>query len=113
TEPKKYQLLLESLMGGARSDRQNSLPDKGSAIELAGKVRAGVDQLQITLGEGWRRYVQGAALWLSGLYGVALTHAGDLPASAHARYVIAALLVGGVFAWLSRDATAVIERLRR
>jgi hypothetical protein len=98
--------------------------------ELAARVRLGIDQLQISLSERWRRYVQGAALWISGAYGIGLAHSALVPRHlalrpgaivpselayqpAEARYVLAALLVGGVFAWIARDIVAVIERARR
>jgi hypothetical protein len=86
---------------------------RGGAYELAQRVRAGVDQLQISLSERWRRYVQGAALWLAGLYGILLTRVVDVARDAEATYILAALVVGGPLAWLIRDATAAVERLRR
>lgn len=79
-------------------------------IRRSQRVEVGVDQLQISLGERWRRYVQGAALWISGAFGIGLIHATNQGA---ARYVLAAWLVGGLFAWAARDLAAVIERLRR
>jgi hypothetical protein len=81
--------------------------------ELAARVRLGVDQLQISLSERWRRYVQGAALWISGAYGIVLVQDSPVETGAEARYVLAALVMGGLFAWVARDIAAVIERLRR
>jgi hypothetical protein len=104
--PAFYRPLIAAFAGGYADT-------PGGDYELAQRVRAGVDQLQISLGERWRRYVQGAALWLAGLYGILLTRVVDVARDAEATYILAALLVGGPLAWLIRDATAVVERLRR
>jgi hypothetical protein len=124
--PERYRSLIGTLIGGeagmkvAASLEQVKSADKRAddegadddrRFQLAQRVRAGVDQLQISLGERWRQYVQGAALWIAGLYGIGLAHAADR--STESRYVLAALLLGGLFAWLARDVAAVIERMRR
>ena len=77
------------------------------------RIQAGVDQLQISLGERWRRYVQGAALWISGAYGIALVHTSSAAHGSASRYVFAALLLGGTIAWVARDLAAAVERWRR
>jgi hypothetical protein len=82
-------------------------------LELAQRVRSGIDQLQISLGEGWRRAVQSAALWIAGWYGVGLTHVVKIDDRAEASYILGALVIGGVFAWVARDVAAFIERARR
>lgn len=82
-------------------------------FQISQRIQAGVDQLQISLGERWRRYVQGAALWISGAYGIALVHTSSVAQGAASRYVIAALLIGGTFAWVARDLAAAVERWRR
>lgn len=93
--------------------RRYGLEREAQASELAARVRGGVDQLQISLGERWRGYVQGAALWISGGCGIVLVQGSAVPPGEEARYVLAALIVGGVFAWLARDLAAVVERARR
>jgi hypothetical protein len=78
-------------------------------VELTQRVRAGVDQLQISLGERWRRLLQGAALWIAGVYGAVLArNQGDR----ESLYVLSALVLGGLFAWIVRDLAAVLERSR-
>lgn len=104
----RHQSLIETLAGTDRSPEPSDAEDE--LADTAQRLRAAVDQLQISLTERWRRYVQGAALWIAGLFGIGLldTHNPDRP-----RFVLAAVLVGGPFAWLIRDLVATIERARR
>ena len=93
---------------------QTRLPNESDIFyEDAQLVRAGVDHLQIILGERWRTLIQGAAVWIAGAYGIGLTHAAQLPNNAEPREVLAALMIGGPIAWIARDLSALIERLRR
>jgi len=81
--------------------------------QLAQRIRAGVDRLQISLAERWRGYVQGAAVWIAGASGVVLARLLPPGSGSEARYVLAALLIGGILAWVTRDLTATLERSRR
>jgi hypothetical protein len=117
-DPKPYSALLAGLTGEPaaavvqeRSDTTDETGERG--YRFAQRVRAGVDQLQISLGERWRRYVQSAAVALAGLYGVALTEASEIPPDHDGRFVLAAVVLGGVLAWVVRDVAAVLERWRR
>jgi hypothetical protein len=83
-----------------------------SEFRRSQRVRSGLDQLQISVGGRWRRYVQGTALWLSGLYGILLVFVTRAPSSARPEYIIGALLIGGMLSWVARDIAAVIERWR-
>jgi hypothetical protein len=90
---------LISALAGEKAPEDSVAPppsrEDDAAYRLAQRVRAGVDQLQISVGERWRQYVQGGAIWISGLYGIGLTHAADHPVAAEPRYVLAALVLGG------------------
>jgi hypothetical protein len=97
---------------GAMRTREPNPQEGRLAVTLAQQVRAGVDQLQITLGERWRRYVQSAAVWISGAYGIALARATVEPLTGEGRFVIAAVILGGPLAWLFRDLAAAVERAR-
>jgi hypothetical protein len=109
--PHEMKALVAALAGpGAPSTQPAS---ERQALELEQAVRTGVDQLQITIGERWRVAVQGAAVWLAGACAVALTHASGQSDAQTAQYVLAALVLGGPFAWLVRDAASVVERARR
>jgi hypothetical protein len=119
-EPDDYGALLEALTGksadhGAPDDKPGGTEADQRRAEFlrSQRVRTGIDQLQISLGERWRLYVQGAALWISGAYGIALIHASKVDDGAEARYVLAALLLGGMIAWIARDVVALVERARR
>ena len=81
-------------------------------FQRAQRVRLGIDQLQIALADRWRRTVQGAAIWVAGLVGIALAHAIDQPLSTEPSYVLAALLIGGPLAWLVHDFAALIQHAR-
>jgi hypothetical protein len=128
----RYMALISSLIGAVPSSRSKiARPSDSKAAQVrksntaavdseeadefedAQRTRAGIDQLHISLAERWRRYIQGAAVWVSGAYGIALTHAAHLASKSEPHYVLGALLLGGFFAWTIRDVTAVIERLRR
>jgi hypothetical protein len=120
TKKESYAALLDALVGPLRVDESEAKKDPRLSPEdeemvFAQRVRAGVDQLQISLGERWRTYIQGAALWIAGVYGIVLIHAssGSAEDRAEPRFVLAALLLGGPLTWLIRDITAVIERARR
>jgi hypothetical protein len=89
-----------------------SMGDPDETFELAQRVRVGIDRLQISVGEQWRRTVQGATMSLAGLYGIGLVHAAHLADRSEPRYVLAALLLGGPIAWTLRDAAALLERVR-
>jgi hypothetical protein len=74
-------------------------------------LRVALDQLQISVGERWRRYVQGTALWLSGAYGIAVAYM--LEVSGRSVYILAALFIGGLFSWVARDVASGLERWHR
>lgn len=98
----------------AEATDQADAPQQMSRLRLAHRVSTGIDQLQIALSQSWRRYVQSAALWIAGGYGIALAHPSTgVAADAEARYVLVALIVGGIFAWVARDLAALVEHARR
>lgn len=115
--PEDYRMLIWGLTRGipalsAQDQSPPYEPNTDLAFEVGQRIRTGVDQLQISLTERWRRYVQGSALWVSGVYGIGLTYAADFPSQTETRYVLAALVLGGAFAWVVRDVAAVLERSR-
>ena len=116
-DPKRFQLLLMGLMQDAPRPRSVSKDERDQeredAFHDAQRVAAGVDQLQIVLGEHWRRLVQGTAVWMSGAYGLGFAWAVGAAESSLLYYELGALLIGGMLAWVVRDLYAVIERLRR
>jgi hypothetical protein len=93
--------------GDAATDRQEDL------MALSVSLRIGLDQLQIAVGERWRRFVQSTAVCLASAYGFALSFAFTSTAREQPRYILAASVLGGPLAWLVRDLTAMVERARR
>ncbi len=76
------------------------------------QARAALDNLQITIGRRWRRYVAGNALWLSGLVGLGLMQFSDEVRDSRLAGAVA-LFVGGFLSWVIRDAAVAVERARR
>jgi hypothetical protein len=116
SRPKEYSDLL-ACFSGSKDDTPTDpdAPPPGEdqrEFRLAQRVRLGVDQLQIVLADRWRRTVQGAAIWVAGLFGIGLAHAIDQPVSTEPSYVLAALLIGGPLAWLVHDLAALVEHAR-
>lgn len=114
-DPKRFQSLLIGLMQDVpRSlSRNEGDRERENSFHDAQRVAAGVDQLQIVLGEHWRRLAQGTAVWMSGAYGLGFAWAVGVTESALLYYELGALVIGGMLAWVVRDLYAVIERLRR
>lgn len=80
---------------------------------VAQGVRAGVDMLQISLGQRWRRGIQWSAVVVSGILGVIGAFLLGEPVTAQVLLGVSALVLGGSFAWLARDLVAIVERARR
>jgi len=105
-------------------ERERGTADQG-AFGVSQRVRAGIDQLQISLAERWRRFLQSAALWIAGIYGIVLVpessptlvaesvQEGAVPGTSDSLFILAALVIGGLFAWVLRDLAAALERTRR
>jgi hypothetical protein len=79
---------------------------------LAQRVRAGIDQLQIALGDLWKTAVQGAAIWIAGLFGVALIQSNAFTHVAGGVYMVSSFVLGGPIAWVIRDLAAAAEHAR-
>lgn len=123
-DPTHYEALLTAIVGETPASRVQvrttplaagaaapSTEDRDAPVRQSQLLRAALDQLQISVADRWRRYVQGTALWLSGAYGLALGYLLNMPG--RSVYVIAGLFIGGFFAWLARDLAGGIERWRR
>ena len=113
--PELYWPLLGAIAGLPRHPPE--LP-RDQDTELLGvpeaqQLRLSLDDLQTTLTQRWRSIVQGAVVWMAGAYGVLNSFAGGLSGTNQARYLLAALLLGGPIAWTIRDLTVVIERFRQ
>jgi hypothetical protein len=110
--PQQHRALLVAL-AGSESLWLDVEDNSVQQLELAHQVRAGIDALQISIGESWRRYVRALAVSISGLVGLLLASFAGIEGRAGEIYVLASLVLGGFFAWLARDLTAAVERWRR
>lgn len=131
SQPERYAELLLALAGPAKLEsidvlappvsvtdghilRQRGKPDSDRPFAvLAEGTRAGIDLLQISVGQKWRRTVRASAVLLSGLFGAFGALLVHQSLSSRLLYTLAALVFGGFFAWVIRDLTAIAERLRR
>lgn len=116
--PEQYSVLIACFRGqhvdsGDKVVNAAVVDASATEFRLAQEVRIGVDQLQIVLVDRYRRTVQGAAIWIAGIYGIGLAHAVAQPASAEPRYVLASVLIGGPIAWLVHDLVALAEHRRQ
>jgi hypothetical protein len=131
SQPDQYAELLLALAGPAkltsidmlsppvdvidgRIQRRSVKPRNDESFALVAEgTRAGIDLLQISVGQRWRRTVRAAAVLLSGLFGAFGALLVNESVSTRLLYTLAALVFGGFFAWVIRDLTAIAERLRR
>jgi hypothetical protein len=79
---------------------------------VAQQLQAGIDTLQVSVGQRWRRYVRTAALLMSTAFAAVAVQQTTIARGAKGAFILAALRLGGFFSWLLRDAVAVVERLR-
>src|SRR4051794_37301860 len=72
--PREFALLLDALGSAENKDPGDAAgarpADDQHRFVATQQVRAGIDQLQAALTQGWRSLVQAAAVWVSGLYGI-------------------------------------------
>ncbi|HET9893467.1 MAG TPA: hypothetical protein VFQ44_00785 [Streptosporangiaceae bacterium] len=112
-EPGRYPDFLRLLTRqGSSVDIPSEADPGGDEISRHYLIRAGIDQLQATVGYRWRNYVRSTAMWLSGLYGIAIVECSRVTGAERGLDILASLLVGGFVSWFARDVTAAIERLR-
>ncbi len=123
SDPYEYEPLLVALVGRElpRKLRRESKPPTSREdpprldrreVADAQRIQAALDALQLRLVSVWRRLVQLSAVTLAGLYGIGLVWAAGLTEHEQARYLFAAVVLGGPGSWLVRDVTAVLERWR-
>jgi hypothetical protein len=76
------------------------------------RVRRSIDCLQIESGFYWRRRLRGLAVALAAALGATAALVADQPLAGAPTAAVSAI-IGGFFAMLARDLTAIVERLRR
>lgn len=129
SKPDEYAELLLALMGPAglksiddlapprdiaEGRIRRGLNKDGDAYALVAQtVRQGIDLMQISLGQRWRRGVRRTAVLISGMLGFAGVLFVQITWPTRVLFALAALVLGGFFAWLVRDMAAIVERVRR
>ena len=76
------------------------------------RVRRSIDCLQIESGFYWRRRLRGLAVALAATLGATAALVGGQPLASALTAAVSGI-IGGFFAMLARDLTAIVERLRR
>lgn len=76
------------------------------------RVRRSIDCLQIESGFYWRRRLRGLAVALAAALGATAALVADQPLASLPAAAVSGI-IGGFFAMLARDLTAIVERLRR
>jgi hypothetical protein len=95
------------------SDEENGRRGEEDDLLLAQSIRMSIDQLQIAMGDQWRRYCQGTAFVLAAVYGVGFAIVGDFDPHDEAQFIVVATIIGAAAAWVIRDLTAIVEKARR
>ncbi|MDR6417568.1 hypothetical protein [Pseudarthrobacter sulfonivorans] len=108
--PKKYRALCRAMAG---VDYPINHPDETTVAEFDARARRSVDHMQITIGDGWRRYLVGAATGLSGGVGILLVEMYEVPWLDPRATVLLSTFIGGFVAWLTRDLAVGLSKLRR
>jgi hypothetical protein len=108
SNPKKYRFLCLAMAG---MDYPFGHLNEAKVAEFESRARRSVDHMQITIGDGWRRYLVGAATGLSGAAGILFVEMYEVQDPRLT--VILATFVGGFLAWLTRDLSAGVSKFRR
>lgn len=112
-----YELPIEKLTAQLQLAGEQRIRDgDGDYRRSSDALQRDLDALQRTAEAEWRTLVRVAAVAVSGSISAAgLLVLGDLREGwfAAAPFVVASAIIGGHFASLARDITAVVERLRR
>lgn len=98
-------------LASSRGSGMTSARASIAASAISQRIQTGIDVLQTSIGQRWRRHVRLVASLVAG--GIALVPAALAPPT-HTKtiFVLAALVLGGFFSWLFRDLVAIVERLR-
>jgi hypothetical protein len=103
----------QRIVDGRIERKEPAHSEKADAYSpVAQGVRTGIDVMQISVGQRWRRGVQGSAVLISGILGVIGVFFARVTWPTRGLFILAALVFGGFFAWLVRDLTAIVERIR-
>ncbi|MGY1693568.1 hypothetical protein ACI780_01550 [Geodermatophilus sp. SYSU D00814] len=77
------------------------------------RMQRSIDGVQVIVGHRWRWFVRGSATGVCGILGILAVKAAGTRGSARVLVWLLCAGPGSAFAWLARDAAAVVERWRR
>lgn len=80
---------------------------------LRSALDAGLDNIQLSLGSGWKRLVRISAAFVSAASALAISILNGATYQIVLIAFLGAFIIGGFFSWLSRDLVAVVERWRQ
>lgn len=102
-----------SVDSSAAGDNPFAGADNRAYARVAQGVRAGIDLMQISVGQRWTRGIRASAVAVCGALGAAGVFFIRITWPTRLLFALAALVLGGFFAWLARDLAAIVERTRR
>jgi hypothetical protein len=107
---------VDSYLSNRLQQRDSQEPDVGRVNDALVEVRFFVEQrlniVHVSLKERWRRRVRLVAVAVAGSSGFLVAGVSNLSPAPRLSAVVAAVVWGGFFSWLSRDVVAIIERRR-
>ena len=106
--PSKDQIVLP---GDEKSTAQELRRDLETALRSA--LDAGLDNVQLSVGSGWKRLVRLSAAAVSAIAALIISILNGETYEIVLIAFLGAFVVGGFFSWLSRDLVAVVERWRQ
>jgi hypothetical protein len=126
SKPADYKYLLSGLVGQeaqhevdlvAQESSMGLMNEDPSLLEARNHVglliQRSIDSMQIIVGHRWRWFMRSLAVSIAIPLAILETQYAGMHGMDRIVVVILATLLGGVFAWTTRDAAAAIERIRR
>ena len=80
---------------------------------LRATLDSGLDNLQLSIGSGWKRTIRMSAAVIAAISALTVSVLYNVSVTVLLVSAVGAFILGGFFAWLSRDLVAVVERWRR
>jgi hypothetical protein len=99
--------------GPSTTSKDGADPQRDMEGVLRAALDSGLDNLQLSIGSGWKRLVRLSAAIISAIAALTVSVLNNVSVTAMLVSVVGAFILGGFFAWLSRDIVAVLERWRQ
>lgn len=101
--------------GAPPSDKKSTSQELQRDLETAlrSALDAGLDNVQLSVGSGWKRLVRLSAALVSAVAALIISILNGETYEIVLIAFLGAFVIGGFFSWLSRDLVAVVERWRQ